>query len=192
MKRLGAAAVLLALCSACAPRGGEPLAVLPDFAMTAVGQERDAPFTRRDLLGRVWIADFVFTRCGGPCPVLTTRLAALGKRLPDTVGLLTVSVDPEGDTPERLRAYARSHGARDGRWVFLRGDARQTYRLMYAGFRLPMSTDPSAAPETRVTHSTRLALVDKRGRVRAFYDGLDEGVEETLARDARRLDEEGS
>ncbi|MDX6771203.1 MAG: SCO family protein [Elusimicrobiota bacterium] len=181
--------------AACGPKRGpsaEPLTVLPEFAMTAVGPDGESPFGLADLKGKVWIADFIFTRCAGPCPLMTARLAKLGERLPPEVSLLTVSVDPAGDTPGRLRAYARHHGADARRWVFLRGGTEETYRLLYAGFRLPMSTDPAAAPELRVTHSTRFVLVDRAGAVRGYYDALSDLENDALARDARRLLEAGS
>ncbi|MBI5247621.1 MAG: SCO family protein [Elusimicrobia bacterium] len=170
----------------------EPLAVLPEFAMTAVSARGTADFGRKDLLGKVWIADFIFTHCAGPCPLLSARLSALGERLPATVGLLSVGVDSEGDTPERLRAYAKRYGARPERWVFLRGTPAQTYHLLYAGFRLPLSVDPTATEEQRAEHSTRFVLVDKDGAIRGYYDGLSDADNAALARDARRLLEVGS
>lgn len=182
-------AVLLA--GACG-RSREPLAVMPDFTMTSVGPKETASFGRKDLLGKVWIADFIFTRCAGPCPILSTRLAALGRELPPSVGLLTIAVDPEGDTPERLRAYARRYEAEAGRWVFLRGTPEQTYHLVYAGFRLPLSVNPSNPEERRATHSARFVLLDRSGAVRGYYDGLSESDNAALARDARRLLEVGS
>jgi protein SCO1/2 len=184
---VAAAAATLAACG----RGRLPTyAALPDFAMTAVGPTRDAPFTRRELRGKVWVADFVFTRCSGPCPLLSTRMASLARTLPPSVGLLTVSVDPDGDTPERLRAYAKAYGA-DERWVFLRGGTRQTYELLYAGFKLPMSLDAKADAGARAIHSTRLVLVDASGSIRGYYDGLSDTDADALARDARRLLEVG-
>ncbi len=178
----------LAFACACARRSAPPvLAVLPDFAMTAVGPAAEVPFGRKDMLGKVWVADFVYTRCSGPCPLLTERLGKLGALLPAEVGLLTVTVDPEADTPSRLRAYAEGYGCDPRRWVFLRGTVAQTYELLYSGFRLPMSIDPKAAAQTRVMHSTRFVLVDKNGAIRGFYDGLGDLDNDVLARDARRL-----
>lgn len=181
-------AVLLA--ASCGRR--EPAAVLPEFSMTSVGPSGTAAFGRKDLLGRVWIVDFIFTHCAGPCPMLSTRMADLGSRLPLTVGLLTVAVDSEGDTPERLRAYAKRYGAEAGRWVFLRGTPKETYDLLYAGFRLPLSINPSAPEELRATHSARFVLLDKEGRIRGYYDGLSDSDNAAIARDARRLLEVGS
>ena len=155
--------------------------------MTAVGPAAETPFGRKDMLGKVWVVDFIYTHCAGPCPLLTERLSKLAESLPPEVGLLTVTVDPEGDTPERLRTYAKGYGADPRRWVFIRGTLLQTYDLLYAGFRLPMSSDPKAPPGARVTHSTRFVLVDKKAAIRGFYDGLGDLDNAALARDARRL-----
>lgn len=188
MRQILLAVVVAAACAA--PK--EPLAVLPEFGMSAVGPRGVAAFTRKDMLGKVWIADFIFTHCSGPCPLLTERMAGLAKVLPSGAGLLTVGVDSEGDTPERLRAYAAHYGADDARWVFLRGTPEQTYHLLYAGFRLPLSIDPRAPSELRAAHSTRFVLVDKNGAIRGFYDGLSDSDNAAIARDARRLLEVGS
>lgn len=188
-KTLLFSAVLLAC--ACA-RSNAPLAALPEFSMTAVGPSGTAAFGRKDLLGKVWIADFIFTRCAGPCPILSTRLSKLGRELPPSVGLLTVAVDSEGDTPERLRLYAKRYAAEPGRWVFLRGTSSETYHLLYAGFRLPLSVNPSAPEEQRATHSSRFVLLDKNGTIRGYYDGLSDSDNAAIARDARRLLEVGS
>lgn len=192
MRPLLAPAALLLCLSACG-RGSERSALaLPDFSMTVVGAKETTPFGRRDLLGRVWIADFIYTSCAGPCPLLTARLAALEKALPPEIGLLSVTVDPETDTPERLRTYARAHGLEPRRWLFLRGSIQDTYQLLYAGFRLPMSTQPDAPPQARVTHSTRFVLVDQKGAIRGYYEGLVDADNAAIQRDARRLLEVGS
>lgn len=189
--RAAAVALAAAALCACGRRGLPTVAVLPDFAMTAVGPTKDAPFTRRDLSGRVWIADFIYTSCAGPCPLLSQRMAKLAKILPPSVGLLSVTVDPAGDTPDRLRAYAKAYGA-DARWVFLRGSMKQTYELMYAGFRLPISVDPRAPGGTRAIHSARLVLIGPDAAIRGYYDGVSDSDADALARDARKLLEVGS
>ena len=160
--------------------------------MTAVGPRDTAIFGRKELMGKIWIVNFIFTRCAGPCPLLSERLAALGRALPASVGQLTVAVDSEGDTPERLRAYARRYGAEPRRWVFLRGTPSETYHLLYAGFRLPLSVDPSAPADLRATHSARFVLLDRNGGVRGYYDAMSDLDNAALARDARRLLEVGS
>lgn len=187
-------AVLCALAASCGSSRGVPEGgvALPEFSMSAIGPKGEAPFRRADLLGSVWVADFVFTRCSGPCPLMTQRMKELAAELPPAVRLLTVTVDPEGDTPERLRAYARRFDADQNRWVFLRGELKATYDLLYAGFRLPISIDPALEPGTRVSHSTRFVLIDKAGAVRGYYDALTDFNKAALVRDARRLLEVGS
>lgn len=180
--RAGLAAVLLL--ASCAQ--SRPDAALPEFAMEAVEPAGTRPFGRADMLGKVWIAGFVFTRCAGPCPLITARMSRVSAQAPGA-SLLTVTVDPEGDTPRRLRAYARAWKADPARWVFLRGSLPETYRLLYEGFRLPLSVDPAASPERRATHSSRLVLVGRDGRVRGWYDALSDLENAALARDARRL-----
>jgi protein SCO1/2 len=182
-------AAAVALSGACARNLGtaRELSALPDFSMTAVEPDGEKPFGRKEMLGRAWLVDFIYTRCAGPCPLLTQRLSKLSGDLPPEIGFLSVSVDPDGDTPERLRAYARANSADPRRWVFVRGTLSQTYELLYAGFRLPMSLDPKAPPEGRVMHSTRFVLVDKTGAIRGYYDGLGDLDNAALARDARRL-----
>jgi protein SCO1 len=190
MTRLALAALLLAGTGCGRPSrgaGAEPLNALPAFTMTAVGPSGERPFGLADMKGRVWVADFIFTSCAGPCPLLSARMKELAGRLPPEAGLLTVTVDPERDDAARLRAYARRYGADLQRWVFLRGDARATYELVFAGFRSAMSSDPAAPSGERVSHSTRLALVDAGGAVRGWYDAFDALEIDALARDARAL-----
>lgn len=182
-----AAVAAFAALAACGRGRAPEYAVLPDFSLTAVGPERETPFRKADMLGRVWVVDFIFTHCSGPCPLLTQRMASLQSALPESVGSLTVTVDPGADTPERLRAYAKAYGASSRRWLFLRGGVKDTYELMYAGFRLPISLDAKAEQGARVIHSTRLVLVDQRGAIRGYYDGLSDSDADSLTRDARGL-----
>lgn len=180
------------LSAACAPdRLGQPLGKLPEFRMTAVGPAAETTFSEKDMLGRVWVAEFVFTRCGGPCPVMTGRLAGLAERVP-RLRVLAVTVDPAADDSAALRAYARRHRVDPSRWIFLRGSIADTYRLLYEGFRLPMSTQPDAPEESRVMHSTRFVLVDAAGRIRGYYNALEPAAEAALEADARKLLAEGS
>lgn len=164
-----------------------PQRELPDFALVAIvadGTQR--PLAKRDLLGRVWIADFVFTRCAGPCPLLTANLSALRKRLPQDAGLLSFTVDPDHDSPAALAAYARKFGA-DGRWLFVTGPKAELTRLIKDGFLLPVAENAAAAPGERVAHSSKFALLDAQGRVRDWYDGDDPAALDRLVADAKRL-----
>lgn len=186
------AAVLLAF-GGCRPAPTTAdAAPIGDFAMTAVEPTRTREFRRADLMGRVWVADVIYTRCSGPCPAMTGRMRQLAGELPEAVGLLSVSADPATDTPDRMREYASRHRMEAPRWVFLRGDVAATYQFAFAGLKLPISTRPEESEQARVMHSTRFVLIDKTGTVRGQYDGLSDVAMSALAREARRLSKEGA
>ena len=187
MRRLLAvalAAASLAGCYAPPPTFGE----LPDFSLSAVSAGTAAkPISRADLLGRVWVTDFIFTHCEGPCPALSNDMARLQKDLPARVGLLTITVDPERDDAKVLSEYAKHFGADPDRWLFVTGPQGAVVDLLTRGFKLPAFKDAKAPSGRRVTHSTRLVLVDAKGRLRGYFDGQDEGELQTLRRVATRL-----
>jgi protein SCO1/2 len=173
----------------------EPLPVLgqvPDFTLT----DRDGrPLSRHDLDGKPWIADFIFTRCGVSCPLMTQRMAKLARELPQArdIRFASFTVDPVNDTPEVLADYARRHNA-PASWHFLTGDRDVIFRLAQKGFLLGIDADPppgAAAPGEPILHSTRFVLVDGQGRLRAFYEGFADGTPEKIERDLRGLLAEG-
>lgn len=152
--------------------------------------------TRDDLIGRFWVADFIFTRCTGVCPILTARMAALGSALSarqggDQVRLVSFSVDPSYDTPEVLRRHAENTIAAvpPERWLFLTGAPDQIHRLVRDGFHLSVA---ERAPEPGVegdliTHSDRFVLVDPTGKIRGYYHGAEAESIEKLTVDLMRL-----
>jgi protein SCO1/2 len=141
----------------------------------------------RDLLGKVWVADFFYTSCPGPCPMLSSRLSELHRSTAgmDGVALVSISADPEKDTPEVLEKYAAKFKA-DDRWLFLTGDKTAVYALANGGFKLGLS-DQGGTAEEPVTHSTKLCLVDKNGTVRGFYEGLSPESQGQLLEDIQVL-----
>ncbi|MBI3724972.1 DUF420 domain-containing protein [bacterium] len=160
-------------------KGAVPLPVIADFSLT---ERSGRPVSLASLRGRPWIAGFAFTRCGGPCPKLTGEMRKLQDSLAGTdVSLVTFTVDPEFDTPRVLSEYADQFGADKERWLFLTGDERAVKKLVSESFFLPMEKDPNARPSERITHSTKLALVDREGRLLNYFetddrleaDGLD-------------------
>jgi cytochrome oxidase Cu insertion factor (SCO1/SenC/PrrC family) len=178
-------AVMLA--SACA-KPPEPLRALPDFALTAVTVDGAAPLDRRALASRrVWVVDFVYTTCAGPCPMLSANMAELQKRLPASVGLLSFTVDPDHDSPRVLAAYARRFGADPRRWLFVDGDKPALMRLFRDGFLIPVAESAAAQPGQNVAHTTKFVLLDGQARVRGYYDGDDPASLDRLAADAARL-----
>jgi cytochrome oxidase Cu insertion factor (SCO1/SenC/PrrC family) len=163
---------------------------VPDFALT---ERSGRTLTRADLEGSYWVADFIFTRCRGICPLLTARMAGLAKRLPDDVRLVSFSVDPAHDTPEVLRHYAdgvSARGADPDRWLFVTGERDALHDLISDGFRLNVAERPegdAAADGELITHSDRFVLVGPRGRIRGYYHGTEEESAARLARDIARL-----
>jgi protein SCO1/2 len=125
------------------------------------------------MVGKLWVVDFFYTTCPGPCPALTSRLSEVHKAFvgEDRLGFLSISSDPEKDRPEVLKRYAEKFEA-DARWRFLTGDVAGVFSLANEGFKLSITkTEGGAEP---VTHSTRLVLVDSEGFVRGFYEGVGE------------------
>jgi protein SCO1/2 len=156
---------------------------LPDFTLT---ERSGQPLRLADLAGKVWVADFFYTTCPGPCPMLTSRLSEVQKALGAEPGvrLVSISVDPEKDTPEVLKTYADRFHASE-RWLFCTGPKDAIYSLARDGFKLPIADAPAEGGQ--ITHTTRLILVDKAGTVRGFYEGTDAARIEQLVRDIRRL-----
>lgn len=155
---------------------------VPDFKLT---ERSGREVTRADLIGRVWVAGFLFTGCHETCPMVASALAALRSALPAEVQLVVFSVDPEHDTPAVLSAYAKNLGADSDHWWFLTGSYREVERVAREGFRLPVARRPGGAEA--VSHSTRLAVVDRRGRVRAMLESSDPAAVSLLARKASTL-----
>ncbi len=172
--------------SGCAPAPKAQKA-LPDFTLTAVTVDGTSPFDLRTLRGRAWIADFVYTRCAGPCPMLTANMAGLQKNLPKSIGLLSLTVDPDHDEPEVLALYARKFKADPQRWFFLTGEKAELIRLVRDGFLLPVVENAAALPGERFAHSAKFVLIDADARVRGWYDGDDATALDKLAADARKL-----
>jgi protein SCO1 len=154
-------------------------------------QERSGRIiTQADLDDRVWITSFIFTRCPLSCPRISSVMKALQERLARTDALLvSISVDPEHDTPTVLTEYANRFGAVPDRWWFLTGPKQSTYDLVHNGFKLALAetaaADRSDGAET-FSHSDRLALVD-HGRVVGFFESSDQTALDELVSRAIRL-----
>lgn len=163
------------------------LSEVPEFQLT---ERQGTSFSRADLAGSVWVADFIFTRCPGLCPLLSTRMAMLQQQLQGhtsrPVRLVSFSVDPEWDTPERLREYADKYHAHPQQWVFLTGPTQTMTQLITQGFRLSVAPAPAGSQEP-ILHSDRLVLVDPFFRIRGYYHGSDAEDFAKLQRDIREL-----
>jgi protein SCO1/2 len=155
----------------------------PNFEAPAATSQNLLTLRRKDLVGRPFVADFFYTRCTGPCPLMSHTLSRLQGRLPPTVRLVSFSVDPDDDNPLVLQAYARLYAADPQRWYFVR--IPKTNLLAF--LRTVLSPAHAFSPVT-LGHSTQFVLVDALGRIRGYYDsGWDKDLTR-LEQDARRLD----
>ena len=139
-----------------------PIGTVPDFSFTT---QEGKTLTKADLLGKVWVADFIFTRCPGPCPIMSARMAEVSRELTktDDVRLVSVSIDPEHDNPAVLKEYASRLMADPKHWIFLTGPKKEIRDFTTHGMLQALATDPSGTP----THSTRFLLIDREGRIRS-------------------------
>ena len=161
----------------------ETLYPVPDFSLT---DQTDKPVSLHELKGRVWVADFIFTNCGGTCPVMTEKMRKLQEALPADIRMVSFTVDPARDTSKALAAYAAEHGATHDRWVFLTGEKQALYDICIKGFKLAILSE-EGTPLEPITHSTRFVLVDKDGQIRGYYSGTEEEDLKRLAADAKGL-----
>ena len=134
---------------------------VPEFSLT---DQNGQTVTSAGLRGKIWIADFIFTRCAGPCPLMTARMLEMQKALVKTpeVKLVSVTVDPEYDTPEVLKAYAEANFADPERWKFLTGDKVVIEKLVTEGFMQHLSEEGGEP-----VHGTMFLIVDGNGMVRS-------------------------
>ena len=187
MRRRAVWAVLaLAVLSACsrAPKLAD-YGTVPNFNLTA---QNSHPFSSAESLnGHIWIADFIYTNCTGPCPMMTTRMRRIQQALEKRrdVRLVSFTVDPERDTPPVLAAYADRFHADTSRWFFLTGTREALQQLNRQAFKLGDVDDT-------LEHSTRLVLVDGRSHVRGYYHSGDPDSMAKLLDDVAVLSKEPS
>lgn len=134
---------------------------VPQFSLT---DQDGKTVTNQDLRGKIWIADFIFTRCQGPCPLMTSRMLEMQRALVKTpdVKLVSITIDPEHDTPAVLKAYAGANHAEPGRWRFLTGDKAVIEQLVTEGFMQHLGEERGEP-----VHGTMFLVVDGNGMVRS-------------------------
>lgn len=173
------AVALLAACggdagaSSVAVAGHEPeFRTLADFSFV---DQTGAPRTLKDWNGHPFALAMIFTTCSGPCSSITAAMQRLQRELPgdSSIRLVSLSVDPARDTPAVLASYAEACGADTSRWTFLTGDGshafiRDSLKLAVDGRR------PDVPEAFEPTHSSRIVAVDKQGRLRGYFEALDD------------------
>ena len=144
-------------------------------------------FTIRDIDNKITVADFFFTSCTSVCPKMTMNLKRVADAFTEdtTVALISFSVDPETDNPERLNWYVHQLNINTAHWDFLTGSKQEIYKLARKSFFLTAS-DGDGGPNDFI-HSDKLVLIDKERRIRGYYSGTDANAVEQLILDIKKL-----
>ena len=161
---------------------------VPEFKLT---NSFGKPFGSNDLKGKIYMASFMFTSCPTTCPGLIERMKVAQKRLKglgQKVALLSISVDPDYDTPEVLHKYARRNKANPYVWKFLTGSRSDLRALLIDGFKVPMGDKEAVegvVGDEKVTlldivHSEKLVLVDEEGMIRGYYSTDTDGMNKMM------------
>lgn len=157
---------------------------VPHFNLT---DSTGKAFDSQSLQGRVWIVDFIFTNCPGPCPRMTSQMHKIERQVNsfEDVRLLSISVDPDRDTPPVLDAYARRFGGPTPQWYFLTGTPDTIHLLAKETFKIGDLISV-------MDHSTKFMLVDKKGAIRGYYSTFDTDGIPSLLSDLNALRKENS
>jgi protein SCO1/2 len=159
----------------------KPMFQVPDFTLT---DQEAQPATLEQFKGKVWVAAFVFTRCAGPCPMMTKKMSTLQTTIRNpNVKLVTFTVDPQHDTAPILKQYAKDNDANPERWTFLTGDLDTIYAVANG---MKLAAQP-ATEESPIIHSEKFVLIGRDGWVRGYYSGTDDADLARLAEDAEAL-----
>ncbi len=157
------------------------LPVLGQVKPFSLTDSQGQPFYSQQLENKVWIVNFFFTTCGDVCPMMSKHMASLSRsfELVPAVFLLSITVNPDYDSPEILSKYALKYQAQKN-WYFLTGPYEKIKEISVGTFKLGSVEEP-------IFHSTYFSLVDRHGYIRGFYDGTDQKAINKLFKDVAEL-----
>ncbi len=161
----------------------KPLPVFREIPSFTLEDGNKQPIGLDDLKGKIWVAQFFFSRCVGVCPVTTAHLAQIHRAyvLEKDIQLVSITVDPDNDQGETLLEYGKKFQANPDKWYFLSGDISDIQKLSEKGFGLAASQD------NMLNHSNRFVLVDADATIRGYYDGMEQKSTDQLFRDIAKL-----
>lgn len=150
---------------------------VPEFTLT---NEFNKPFGSKDLKGKYYIANFMFTSCPSTCPALMEKMDVIQKRIKGVgtkAAIVTFTVDPVTDTPEVLFKYARKRHSNPFIWNFLTGPKADLQKIVIDGFKVPMGEKEAVTKKLEdkpitlmdIVHSEKVVLVDGNGQIRGYY-----------------------
>jgi protein SCO1/2 len=167
--------------------GGKPLPVYGEIADFNLTNQLGQAVSLKDLRGKVWLADVIFTRCAGPCRQMTRNMHELQEQISarDLVRLISISTDSDYDKPPILKSHAEKYGVDFNRWWFLTGPKTEIARLAVGSLKLTAleNTEGREYPEDLFIHSTIFVLVDRHARLRGWFETTGEGVDFSKVRE---------
>lgn len=165
----------------------KPLRVLPVYgpvdeetkanhtvAPFSLTDQNNQQFSSQMLDGKIYVADFFFTTCRSICPKMSNNMQVVYEayKTNNEVSFVSYTVNPENDTAEVLKEYATKHGVTTNNWIFLTGDKKQIYELARKSYLVDASE--GKGDDEDFVHTQNFALVDKKKRIRGYYDGTNE------------------
>ena len=175
-----------ALFTGCSDRASKlpDYGAVPPFEMTDSAGE---PFNSLALAGKAWVVDFIYTNCPAECPLMTSKMHAIEKQVRDDadVRLVSISVDPDRDTPAVLDNFAKRYGGATKQWIFLTGSPQTIHQVAFTTFHVGDVIN-------KINHSTKFVLVDKRGHIRGYYSTLEADGIPNMMRDLAALSTQAS
>jgi protein SCO1/2 len=159
---------------------------LVDFALTG---SDGRTISRADLDGKILVVDFLFTSCSLTCPAVNTQMAQIQQlttNQPD-IKLVSITVDPRDDTPAVLQKYGARFGADTNRWLFLTGQKTALYNLIGKSFLAQDANDPFGNMPGNFSHTERIAVMDARGNLRGYFDGLNQNAASAVVEEIAKL-----
>ncbi len=186
------AAIVLGLVIAWGLLRDPPLPVLGSIPAFQLVDQSGRTVAETDLRNHIAVFNIIFTRCGGPCPRITAQmkeiLEAISPHLP--VRYISLTSDPDYDTPEKLRDYGARYQADFRRWWFVTGGKSELYDFAIKGLRFTVIDNQEAASrsmEDLFIHSLKFVVVDRQGRIRAYLDGGEPDTVKKVRAAVRRL-----
>ena len=165
----------------------EPLPILGEIPSFELIDNYGEPFTEENIEGKIWVADLIFTTCAGPCPIMSTEMRSVHKTYleNENIRMVTITVNPDYDTPEVLTEYGKQYNADFTKWHFLTCVYEKIQNLIANGFKM-------GDLEEIVFHSTRFALIDPDMNIRGYYMGTESEDVKKLMGDIKKLIKEFS
>jgi protein SCO1 len=170
------------------PRPLPVLSQVPNFELT---DQHGQPFGSKQLEGKVWVANAIFTRCPTICPLSTRRMFQVqhhARGLGPWFHIVSFSVDPENDTPDQLLAYAKQNKVSPRMWSFLTGDPEKLKNTLNQGLKIYMGKQRDSTDDLMsIGHGSHFVLIDTKMRIRGYYDPSQDDAVDLLLRDAGLL-----